>query len=280
MVVYYVSDQSRWGSGSQQSIVAQGEPVREGQKLMRIPDLNKMLVNTRVHEALVSRVRGELTRPTGFGDTVRAALLTNPDLMDRLLGQYAFAVLREHFRDKETHLVYGGQAAHVRIDAFPDRLLPAHVKSVATVASQQDWMAADVKVYQTLVAIDEPLEGLKPGMSAEVTILVEDSPTRSLTIPVQAIVGTPAMGKYRKCFVMTEDGPLEREILVGLSNEKMAEIKSGLTAGEQVILNPRALLSEKDRMSLAGAERADFGKAGAEHHGSSDGKPATGASAK
>src|SRR5205807_5736179 len=56
MVVYYVPEQARFGGGSQQSIVAQGEPVREGQKLMQIPDLKHMLVNTKVHEALVSRV--------------------------------------------------------------------------------------------------------------------------------------------------------------------------------------------------------------------------------
>jgi multidrug efflux pump subunit AcrA (membrane-fusion protein) len=279
MVVYYVSEQSRWGSGSQQSIIAQGEPVREGQRLMRIPDLNKMLVNTRVHEALVSRVRGELTRPTGFGDTVRAALMTTPDALARLLGQTGFAVLREHFRDKEARVVYGGQPAHVRIDAFPDRLLRAHVKNVATVASQQDWMAADVKVYQTLVAIDEPLEGLKPGMSAEVTILVDDSVQPALTIPAQAILGTPAMGKYRKCFAMTEEGPQEREILVGLSNDKMAEIKSGLRAGEQVVLNPRALLSEKEKMKFAEPEKADFGKA-AEHKPAADRHPANGSSGK
>src|SRR5262249_34851865 len=37
LVVYYMPEQSRFGSGSQQSIIAQGEPVREGQKLMRIP---------------------------------------------------------------------------------------------------------------------------------------------------------------------------------------------------------------------------------------------------
>ena len=60
MVVYYVSEQSRYGSGSQQSIIAQGEPVKEGQKLMRIPDLRRMLVNTKVHEAMVSRVHGDV----------------------------------------------------------------------------------------------------------------------------------------------------------------------------------------------------------------------------
>ena len=272
MVVYYVSDQNRWGSGSQQSIVAQGEPVREGQRLMRIPDLNKMLVNTRVHEALVSRVQGEITRPTGFGDTVRAALMTTPDALVRLLGQCGFAVLREHFHDKEVRVLYSGQPAQVRIDAFADRLLRAHVKSVATIASQQDWLAADVKVYQTLVAIDEPLEGLRPGMSAEVTILVEDSREPALTLPVQAIIGTPAMGKYRKCFVMINGRPEERDILVGLSNEKMAEVRSGLVAGEQVVLNPQALLSEKDKAKGVDQERPDFGKAGSEHDGAAKGR--------
>ena len=39
LVVYYVPEQVRGGGGTQQSIVAQGEPVREGQKMMQIPDL-------------------------------------------------------------------------------------------------------------------------------------------------------------------------------------------------------------------------------------------------
>src|SRR5262249_18634342 len=62
LVVYSVPEQSRFGSGSQQSIVAQGEPVREGQKLMRIPNLHKMLVNVRIHEAMVSKLKGEQPR--------------------------------------------------------------------------------------------------------------------------------------------------------------------------------------------------------------------------
>ena len=59
LVVYYVSDQARSGGGSQQAIVAQGEPVREGQKMMQIPDLSQMMVNVRIHEAMVSNLRNE-----------------------------------------------------------------------------------------------------------------------------------------------------------------------------------------------------------------------------
>jgi len=261
MVVYYVPEQSRFGSGTQQSIVAQGEPVREGQKLMRIPTLNKMLVNTKVHEALVSRVKGEIIQQTGFCDAVRAALVMDQDVLSRWLSIEAFGEMHEKFRDREIRQIYGGQPAMVRIDAFPDRVLHGHVKSVATVASQADWMSTDVKVYQTMVSIDEPVEGQKPGMSSEVTILAGATDEPVLAVPIQAIFGSPSMGRVRKCFVLTSEGTTEeREIEVGMSNDKMAEIKKGLEEGDEVVLNPRSLMSEKDRLKNTAGEKTDFGK--------------------
>jgi multidrug efflux pump subunit AcrA (membrane-fusion protein) len=258
LVVYYVPEQARSGSGFQQSILAQGEPVREGQKLMRIPDLSKMQVNTRVHEAMMSRVRGEQVEPTGFGDSVRAALLTPPGLLTRLAGTHAFAALREHFQDKEKRKVTDGQPALVRVDAYPDRVLHGHVKSVATVASQQDWWSSDVKVYQTLITLGETFDGLKPGMSAEVTIIADQEAEPVLAVPVQALVGPADQGKYRKCFVMTPDGPVARDVAIGLTNEKMAEIEAGLAEGDEVVLNPRTILAEHPREKPAKGQ----GKAG------------------
>jgi HlyD family secretion protein len=210
LVVYYIPEQTRFGSGSAQSTVAQGEPVREGQKLMRIPDLKHMMVNTRVHEALVSNVLGET-------------------------------------RDDDGNVTFRGQDARVRIDAYPDRDLKAHVKSVATVAAQGDWMSADVKMYVTMVAVDESLEGLKPGMSAEVTILVDKTVDDVLIVPVQTIMGTTAMGKKRYCWVKSPSGYEEREIEVGASNEKEAEIRSGLHDGDQIVLNYKVLEDERIR---------------------------------
>src|SRR5262245_31065832 len=64
LLVYYVPEQSRFGSGGAH-IVAQGEPVREGQKLVQIVDLSRMQVSTRVHEAMVSFLK------TGQSATVR-----------------------------------------------------------------------------------------------------------------------------------------------------------------------------------------------------------------
>src|SRR5205823_4980003 len=107
--------------------------------------------------AMVSRVRGEVTKSTGFSDCVRTALFVSPEPVARLVSVYAYAEMRDSFKDKDLRLIYGGQSASIRVDAFPDRLLRGHVKSVATVAAQADWMSSDVKVYTTVVSIDEPV---------------------------------------------------------------------------------------------------------------------------
>lgn len=255
LVVYYVSEQSRFGSGSSQSIVAVGEPVKEGQRLMRIPDLRRMLVNTKVHEAMVSRVRGESWQQTGFSDALRAALLCMNDPLSRATAVHAAMDLKDRFTEYDLRKTQEGQRAMVRIDAFPDRILPGRVKSVATVPSQQDWMSADVKVYQTLVSIDESVDGLKPGMSAEVTIQIDGAAEDVVALPLQAIVGGAEMGPVRKCFVRGPDGPQEREIVVGLANEKMAEIRSGLDAGDEVVLNPKVLIGDKVRTRTVETDR-------------------------
>lgn len=253
LVVYFVPEQSRFGSGSQQSIVAQGEPVREGQKLMRIPDLSKMCVNTRVHEAMISRVRGEKWQRTGFSDCVQATLAVSIDPLVSAFTQIAFASDRQDFNEEhrkvEQRLVERGQPAQIRVDSFPGRVFRGHVTTVATVASQQDFLSSDVKVYQTMVAIDEPVEGLRPGMSAQVTVFTDARSDEVLAIPVQAIVGAAELGRKRKCYVMTPTGPQERDIIVGISNETMAEVKSGLEEGDEIVLNPRVLLNPKERTS-------------------------------
>jgi multidrug resistance efflux pump len=236
MVVYFIPEQARFGGGSQQSIVAQGEPVREGQKLMQIPDLKHMLVNTKVHEAMVSRV-------------------------------------------------HAGQPAVVRIDAFPDRVFAGHVDSVATISSQQDFWAPDVKVYTTKVAIDGEVEGLKPGMSAEVKITVGDPLEQVITVPVEAIVGSAEMREHRSCYVMTPAGPQARDVIIGISNERVAEIKEGLTEGEEVVLNPKVLVGDKVKTRQPGSNASgDASKDGDEgghkgHKGSGKAKQGLGAPA-
>ena len=252
LVVYFVPEQSRGGSGSVQSIVAQGEPVREGQKLMRIPNLAKMMVNARVHEAMVSKLKGEQTKPTGYSDTLRASfLLGRNDLL--AMATYGSAVedWRDKHKENDVRVIFPGHEARIRVDAYPGKIYKGHVKSVATVASQADFFSSDIKVYQTMVSIEDSTleENLRPGMSAEVTITADETHQPVLVIPIQAVVGNVSMGANRKCFVLDASNYThERDIVVGLSSDKLVEVKSGLEEGDRVVINPRSLLPEKSDM--------------------------------
>jgi multidrug resistance efflux pump len=205
LVVYYQDERNRWGQG-RQSMIAQGEQVTEGQKLMQIPDLEHMLANTKVHEALVTRVQR-------------------------------------------------GQPALVKLSSSTGKTLKGKVDSVATMAAAAEWFAGDVKVYVTKVTLDGSVEGLKPGMSAEVTITTGDPLDQVITVPIQAIVGGPELGDNRQVYVMTPKGPEMRPVVIGQSNDTKVEVKSGLEEGAVVVLNPKVLVGDKAKTRQPGEEK-------------------------
>ena len=56
---------------------------------------------------------------------------------------------------------------------FPNEQLTGTVKSVAPLPDPNSFFSSDIKVYTTLVTIDKGLPALRPGMTAEVEILVD-----------------------------------------------------------------------------------------------------------
>jgi RND family efflux transporter MFP subunit len=138
-----------------------------------------------------------------------------------------------------------GLKAEIRTEALGQRVLHGTVKSVATMATNDNWMERYVKEYEVIVVVDDlpANEGLKPGMSGEVTILVNTLPN-VLVVPVQSI------GKRLNktwCYV-SKNGKLEkREVTVGENNEKFVEIKSGLEEGESVTMDARVRLTAENK---------------------------------
>jgi multidrug efflux pump subunit AcrA (membrane-fusion protein) len=269
-VIYYVDERSRWDSNK--GVIAQGEQVKEGEKLMTVADLTHLVVNARIHESMISRVRDDRDKSTGFSEVVNTALLFTPQPLGALSAYISFDGEQNAFHSAYAHLQKKrerrGMDAIIRVNAFLDRPLKGHVKWVSPVAALTDWFSSDVKVYQTYVAIDEDkLQGLKPGMDAVVTIIVETKPEPVVAIPLQALLGGMEMGEKRRCFVVVEGQLHMREVTLGSSNEILAEVKDGLQEGDVVVLNPAAvLLSDKEKAEYgvsASRERNDKRGSGA-----------------
>lgn len=252
LVIYYVPETSRWGIGSQQVVIQENEPVREGQRLMRIPDLKRMQVRVKVHESLVSRIRGDVVRRTGFGERWVAALAALPNDWSKITTLMLAPRLREEFADAEEEVVRPGLRAQIRVADYP-RPIQGHVKAVAAVASSTDFMSSDVKVYQTIVSVDEEVPHLRPGMSAEVTIFLDGARENVLRLPLHAVL---EVAGQKFCYVKNEQtGEVEKRIIrTGVSNNRWVEIlpDSELKEGEIVVLNPRTLAERRGDLAESG----------------------------
>ncbi len=130
-----------------------------------------------------------------------------------------------------------GQTATLQLEALPNRVLHGKVLRIGTLPQSDGWRGGGVKQYETEISIDDlPSDaGLKPGMSAEVKILI-NTIADALTVPVQAVAEFEGNSV---CYVV-ESGKIERrEVTVGDSNDQYIQIVDGLKAGESAALDAR-----------------------------------------
>ncbi len=130
-----------------------------------------------------------------------------------------------------------GMRARIRIqnDEFQGTVV-----SVANQPEPSFFFSAAVKEYATIVKIEGEQTDIRPGMTAEAEILVAHLKD-VLTLPVAAIV--EQRGKFL-CWVKAGDKVERRPLVLGMSNDKYVEVKDGVAEGEEVILNPRAVVPE------------------------------------
>jgi len=163
-----------------------------------------------------------------------------------------------------------GMRARIRIQ---DRDYGGQVYSVANQPEPSSFFSAAVKEYATIVKIDGTDPGLRPGMTASVEILVAHLKD-VITLPLQAIVD---QGGKLYCWVATPTGPERRPIVLGSNSKQAAEIREGLSQGEEVLLNPRAVVAEsrEDVQTLEPVEKVakSFGTTLPMKPGSANGPP-------
>jgi HlyD family secretion protein len=151
----------------------------------------------------------------------------------------ASMIVRASVHESIIARVKQGLKATIKVDSLPDMDFEGEVKKVAVLPdSQSSWLNPNLKVYETDVSVFGEHPDLKPGMSAEVRIIIREL-KGVLLIPVQAVV---TRGGERICLVKTALGAQVRPIETGEYNDRFIEVVSGLEEGEQVVLNARDFL--------------------------------------
>ena len=138
------------------------------------------------------------------------------------------------------------------IVTLPDRTIEAEVSTVASVTRPAGWWTGNVVKYDTIIELP-PEDGLKPGMSAEVEVILAVH-ENVLTIPVAAVVETD---KGDLCWVLTAEGPERRMLQLGDTNDVFVVIEAGLNEGDEVVLNPAAFIEEARTDALRSPQGTD-----------------------
>ena len=168
------------------------------------------------------------------GDTVRRGqeLIELPDLSEI----QAVVTINELDGDR----VEKGQPARVRLEAYPREVFEGHVTDISTLAQQME-DSGNVRVFPAVITLDEPDPRLRPGMTASAEIVVDELPD-VLMVPLAACgIGGGS------CLVMKVGASEPIEVELGLRNESVAQVLSGLEEGDRVLIgwqeDPAAVLA-------------------------------------
>ena len=128
-----------------------------------------------------------------------------------------------------------GMPAIVRVQ---DLKFSGVVTSVAN-RPESNWFST-AKKYVVGVRIDGKSEALRPGFTAEATIIVADMQD-VIAVPVAAVIED---SEEFVCAVKQGEGFEQRVVTLGKSDDRFVEIVQGLEEGELVFLNPETVLGD------------------------------------
>lgn len=140
--------------------------------------------------------------------------------------------------EHELALVRTGQPAEITLDSLPGKVFVAAIEYVSPL------LAGETRTAKIRFTLNNQGGDLKPQMFANVAVKVDLG--RRLVVPENAVINT---GVRQLVYVDKGDGYFEpREVGVGAKVEGMAEIISGLQAGEKVASAATFLIDSEARL--------------------------------
>jgi HlyD family secretion protein len=135
----------------------------------------------------------------------------------------------------ETHvsLVRPGMTATIELDALPGVVLTGYVDNVSEYPLPTSWFSANIKQYESIVRIDDAIEGLRPGLTAKIAILVDEKED-VLNVPVQCVF---EHGGDLYSILYNDDQRKWKpvKVQVGGTNDMQIIILDGLKEGDHVV---------------------------------------------
>jgi RND family efflux transporter MFP subunit len=170
---------------------------------------------------------GEVVAPFGSSSNARAAVVSIADMSS--------LEVEADVSESNIERIRTGQPCEVVLDAYPQvrykavvgKIVPTADRAKATVLTKVKFLERDDRVL--------------PEMSAKVTFLAKAPEGNASSQPILAVPSSSILSRdgRKVAFVIDGDQLIEKEVEVGGNVGSNIEIRSGLSAGERVALNPQ-----------------------------------------
>jgi RND family efflux transporter MFP subunit len=152
-------------------------------------------------------------------------------------------VIRAALADRDVVQLALGDVAQIRLDAYPDRVIPGTLSEIANAADEHSGL------FPIEVRIDSPPAHLASGLVAKLELVSATARAGHLTyVPIGAIV--EASGGRASVFVLEGERAKRRPVRVAFVESTAVALSSGLNPGEPVATDGALYLTDGERVEV------------------------------
>ena len=98
--------------------------------------------------------------------------------------------------------------------------------------------------YRTRIEVPNEGKSIKGGMSAKVEIAVE-AKENVIAVPIESVISESGKNFV---YVVEEGRAVKKEVLTGISNQKLMEIDGDIKEGDQIVVKGQNFLSDNSKV--------------------------------
>jgi len=233
------------------------EGVRQAQALLAQAETDLS------HTTIVSPIDGKVVQLNAHeGEVVVTGTMNNPASVIAVIADLSEILAEADVGETEVVGVKLDLPAKIKVDAVPNKEYDGRVVEIGSSATQRVGAGAGMRYFKVKSAISNADDRLRPGMTAQVSIITSSEPN-AVAVPIQCVVDRvpPKPGdKGKKTETADENAPKKKyvfivkdglakmtEVTTGISDTTHVAITNGLKAGDQIVTGPfRTLKSLKD----------------------------------
>jgi HlyD family secretion protein len=262
---HYAQTRAMRDQAAAQLAAAQRRVALARANLVRVADVLEKTLSTAPLDGMVTNL------PVRVGETVVPGIQNSAGSLIMTIADMSLITAEVKVDETDIVNVALGQPADVTVDAIPNKTFKGHVteigntailRSTGLAASQSAISSQEAKDFKVVIAIDNPSQDLRPGLSctAKVTTATRQ---RALTIPIQSLTvrqkgdlepepkngkqavqaakkPDPVAEKAKKeeiqgVFVIQGEKAQYRKVDTGITGATDIEVLQGLKEGDEII---------------------------------------------